>query len=279
METIGQKLKSRRVDRGLNLAEVHDSTKITMQSLAALEEDRFDAFPNKVYSRAFLRDYANYLGLDSSSLLDQYEVEWNDGMPVKEQKQAKAKKPAPAPAPTEANTSTKTRGSKAWAYILGFVLILGAAGSGYYYYQTHQAKPAASKVPVPAPKNPTPVPSVNPTPKPTTPVVPNAGTNPVANAVPVKPTAPAIPADQIKVEIRAAERPVWIRVNIDGEKPLLRTLAAGESAAFVGKRVSVFAGDASALTVKLNDKSIGHFAEPKTWKVTRVFTPESANKQ
>ena len=55
------------------LREVQDATKITVNNLSALEEDRFDDFPNRVYTRAFLRDYANYLALDSAGLLESYE--------------------------------------------------------------------------------------------------------------------------------------------------------------------------------------------------------------
>ena len=67
MESIGQVLRAERDKRGLSLSEVYDDTKITIQNLEALEQDRFDYFPNRVYARAFLRDYANFLGLDSAS--------------------------------------------------------------------------------------------------------------------------------------------------------------------------------------------------------------------
>ena len=73
MASIGQILRSERERRGVTLADVHSATKITPQNLEALEAENFGAFPNKVYTRAFLRDYANFLGLDSGPLLEMYE--------------------------------------------------------------------------------------------------------------------------------------------------------------------------------------------------------------
>ena len=77
MDSIGQILRAGRETRGLSLDEVHEATNITVQNLSALEDDRFDHFPNRVYARAFLRDYSNFLGMDSPSLLTHYEEEWN----------------------------------------------------------------------------------------------------------------------------------------------------------------------------------------------------------
>ena len=68
METIGELLKNRRVEKDMTLADVHEATKITVENLAALEENRFEIFSSRVYARAFLRDYANYLGIDSIRL-------------------------------------------------------------------------------------------------------------------------------------------------------------------------------------------------------------------
>ena len=84
MGSIGEILKQEREGRGLSLHDVHEATKITSQYLSALEEDRFDSFPNKVYARAFLRDYANFLSLNSSDLLTRYEDEWSGGREVEQ---------------------------------------------------------------------------------------------------------------------------------------------------------------------------------------------------
>lgn len=75
--SIGEMLKARREERGLSLEKVFDETKITTEYLTALEGNSFDVFPNKVYARSFLRDYANFLALDSKELLVRLEQEYD----------------------------------------------------------------------------------------------------------------------------------------------------------------------------------------------------------
>lgn len=282
METIGQRLKTRRVERGLSLAEVHEVTKITMQSLAALEEDRFDAFPNKVYSRAFLRDYANYLGIDSTALLDQYESEWNpDAAAGNNHKPKQAPKPA-VEQPKPAVSASAPRKSKKWAYVLGFFVIVGAAvGGGIYGIRTGKIsiKPMVRHTQPSKPATPTELPV-------TKPVVGNTSTPvtaPTANtealkpaAAPATPAKPAIPADQVKIDLQAVDRKVWILVKREGKKEIDEILQPGEKYSTVGKDISVKVGDASALEVTINGKSAGRFGKPKQFGTSRTFTPKSA---
>jgi cytoskeleton protein RodZ len=69
--TIGQRLKAAREDQRLTLEKVFESTRIRVQYLQALEEDDLSAMPSPVQARGYLRNYAEFLGLDVQKLLDE----------------------------------------------------------------------------------------------------------------------------------------------------------------------------------------------------------------
>jgi cytoskeleton protein RodZ len=69
---IGQSLREARSALGLDLEELEKRTKIRARYLSALEEERWDALPGSAYTRAFLRTYAQFLGLDGELLVEEY---------------------------------------------------------------------------------------------------------------------------------------------------------------------------------------------------------------
>jgi helix-turn-helix protein len=70
MASIGTTLREERIRRGLGIDEVESETKIRAKYLMALEDERFEALPGTAYARAFLRDYAEQLGLDPQELVN-----------------------------------------------------------------------------------------------------------------------------------------------------------------------------------------------------------------
>jgi transcriptional regulator with XRE-family HTH domain len=71
--SIGERLRHERERRGLELDDVARATRIDRSFLEALENDASpDAFPEPMYARAFLREYARYLGLKSRPLVQAY---------------------------------------------------------------------------------------------------------------------------------------------------------------------------------------------------------------
>ncbi len=69
MPELGKTLSQARLARGLTLLDVERDTRISRRYLDALEREDFAVFPAPVYQRAFLRTYAQYLGLDANELL------------------------------------------------------------------------------------------------------------------------------------------------------------------------------------------------------------------
>ena len=64
MNSLGSKLQIAREFQGLTLEQIASTTRVREQYLKALEEDRFDWLPQKVFAKGFVRSYARSLNLD-----------------------------------------------------------------------------------------------------------------------------------------------------------------------------------------------------------------------
>lgn len=71
-KSLGEILKGARLSRGMELGDVAELTHVRKDYLRALEEGDYGQLPEDVYSRNFLRLYAQSVGLDSDKLMDAY---------------------------------------------------------------------------------------------------------------------------------------------------------------------------------------------------------------
>ncbi|HIJ90511.1 MAG: DUF4115 domain-containing protein [Desulfobulbaceae bacterium] len=77
-ETLGSFLKRHRQSQGKNLEEIAEKTRIHASTLRAIEEDNPKALPAEVFTRGFIKNYAQYLGLNPNEALAWY-IEQNNG--------------------------------------------------------------------------------------------------------------------------------------------------------------------------------------------------------
>lgn len=75
---IGELLRERREELGLELGAIGDALRIKPVYLAAIEEGRVQDLPGPTYAIGFVRAYSHYLGLDSERVLDSYKAESAD---------------------------------------------------------------------------------------------------------------------------------------------------------------------------------------------------------
>ncbi|MBS9361470.1 helix-turn-helix domain-containing protein [Listeria welshimeri] len=78
MTELGDKLKQARREKGLSLDDLQQITKIQKRYLVAIEEGNYAVMPGKFYARAFIKQYAEAVGLDSATLFDEFESEVPD---------------------------------------------------------------------------------------------------------------------------------------------------------------------------------------------------------
>ncbi|WP_067931304.1 helix-turn-helix domain-containing protein [Alicyclobacillus kakegawensis] len=71
MRELGETLRRRREELGMDLDQVERMTKIRKRYLSAIEQGDWSALPGDVYGRGFVRSYAEALGLDGLALLRQ----------------------------------------------------------------------------------------------------------------------------------------------------------------------------------------------------------------
>ncbi|MCL2069869.1 MAG: helix-turn-helix domain-containing protein [Treponema sp.] len=72
MESLGEKLKTAREERGWSYDYVSRETNISSRYLEALERENFSPFPSEPYIIGYIRSYGDYLDLNSGELLALY---------------------------------------------------------------------------------------------------------------------------------------------------------------------------------------------------------------
>ena len=61
-----------RRNRGVSLQQIAEATKISMRSLQAIEGGEFKKLPGGIYNTNYIRQYAQAIDFDASTLLDYY---------------------------------------------------------------------------------------------------------------------------------------------------------------------------------------------------------------
>lgn len=72
---IGEILREAREARNLTLDDIQEITKIQKRYLVAIEQNDFHALPGRFYARAFIKEYAQAIGLDPAEVLQGFDEE------------------------------------------------------------------------------------------------------------------------------------------------------------------------------------------------------------
>lgn len=122
MQTIGERLEEARKKKGISIREAAEATKIRGDYLQKFESNHFDIGLTEIYTRGFLRNYANFLKVPADRILNDYAAlgrgEVRPRQPSREiygrmdisvatadggDRGAPAEESAPAPEPSHAN--------------------------------------------------------------------------------------------------------------------------------------------------------------------------------
>lgn len=111
-EGVGARLRAAREQRGLSLADVEAATKIRTHLLAAIEAEEWERLPGDYYARAFLRGYAEFLGLDAGPVLAGHRPVEAPGEPL----------------PAQITTPPRTRARSSWLRAAAALAALAVVG-------------------------------------------------------------------------------------------------------------------------------------------------------
>jgi cytoskeletal protein RodZ len=123
VDSLGEKLRQAREEKGCSLEQVSRDTNIAARYLEALEAEDFSCFPGEPYILGFLRNYSEYLGLDAQEQLSRYRA-----LKIQEQ-----------PIPVDQLLHSPVPIRKIILGILIPLLLLGIGGGVYYYFTHRQA--------------------------------------------------------------------------------------------------------------------------------------------
>lgn len=72
---LGTRLKEARLSKGYSLDDLQEITKIQKRYLIGIEEGNYSIMPGTFYVRAFIKQYAEAVGLNPDELLEQYKTD------------------------------------------------------------------------------------------------------------------------------------------------------------------------------------------------------------
>ena len=224
--SIGTLLRRAREAQGLSLADVEHATKVRQGYLAALEEERFDALPGRVYAKGYVRAYTHFLGIDSRALLDAFE---RTIPPAAEQAPPQARRRVPTAPPV-----VMVR-----RYLLpGVAIGLGLVGLGSLFVLRGAVPTAPPAVPAPI-----------------------AGEREPPSREPPsrEPPSRATPASIADVTLAvSATGTSWIRVTADGERVFQGLLHGGDARSWTAEReLMIRVGNAGAVDLRVNGETLG----------------------
>jgi transcriptional regulator with XRE-family HTH domain len=105
-EAFGLRLKTHRERRGITLESIAESTKLKRSLLAALEAGDVSHFPLGIFRRAYVRSYANAVGLPAESIVAEFVQLFPE--PGESRPTSPAPQPAqPAPQPAQSTPATE----------------------------------------------------------------------------------------------------------------------------------------------------------------------------
>lgn len=219
MGSFGENLRRERELRGVSLREIADNTKISIRFLEALEEDRLEVLPGGLFPRSFVRQYANFVGLDPDRTVADFLAQHDQ--PETER--------TPPPAPRRAWLSPGALFFAAVAIVAAFLVVRRPGGED-------EGQSAATATPTPV--------LVAPAVLPTDRVYP-----------PPDSFATPAPLRDTLVLTMTAEQSCWVEVRADGEVVINRVLAEGESETLEAfGEIVLSVGNAGGLALRVNDQ-------------------------
>ena len=238
MGSFGENLRKERELRGVGLREIAEGTKISVRFLQALEEDRVEVLPGGLFPRAFVKQYALFLGLDVDKAVTDFTAA--HGEPPPERKAA-------AEAPRRLPVS------------LGHVFLAVVAVFAVALTLRRGSEDRARHLPTPPP------------------VTAASAVLPTDRVYPSPMLAPAsLPSGEGLVLTMTAQQDCWVVARADGETVVNRVLAQGESQTLEARgEIVLSVGNAGGISIRVNDRPARPLGRSGEVRKNIVITPQS----
>lgn len=284
---FGHRLRQAREARGITLRQIATTTKISLAALEGLERNDISKLPGGLFSRAFVRSYAQEVGLDPDETVREFLAAFD------EEGVTAGTPPFLLPRRKDTGEDAFDNQRRVAGTVLKLVLVSVPLGAALLYFSTRGGpavspagtQPAAAARSAPSSRPP--VTAVEPGSEPDAPAeaairegatAPTAAPEPEApvppQAVPVDVSGAAASTEGIQVEVAPTGR-CWVSLTVDGTLVLERVMEPGER---VSRRVVTEAvirvGDAGAFAFSVNGRPGRPLGEDGLVRTVRI-TPDT----
>jgi hypothetical protein len=156
MDEIGSTLREARMRARIDMSEVESRTKIRAKYLRAIENEEWDLLPGPVYAKSFLRTYADFLGLDSRMLVDEFKRRYehpsdHDARPMSSLARERERRRRPSRVPSWAPIGLVVVVIVALLFVVGIATQPGTSTTASHHPATHRPRhqPAPTRPRVP----------------------------------------------------------------------------------------------------------------------------------
>ena len=250
---VGYTLRQERERQNLSVSDIEQGTSIRALYIEAIEAGEYDKLPGKIYTKGFIKNYANFLGMDADAVVKEFatdmaeieaEAEAARLAEIAAQNPEAAEKNIesnPEKKPVGYSIQDKVGGSSNMLIVAAVVLIAAVAGGLWSFLSSSDGDVASVNPPVEQTQNVTPESTSENNPE------------PVANANP----APPPPSDKVAVQARFSDR-CWALVTVDGAVVQEGVIEGGQTLAWEGnENISFRLGNAGAVEFFQNGQSLG----------------------
>lgn len=257
---VGQKLTEQRELLGLSLEDVERHTHLRIRYLRALEAGDLDGLPSPVQGRGMLKNYADFLGLDSDPLL----LTFADGLQAGlSERRPETSRPTPEQTAATRRQPQRRRFLNRDVFIGAFIVLFLLGFGVWGGLQIAELRNAPEEV-IPTPPSiaevllPTPTITLQPTPTATV----LAAIDAEAIITPDQPdpdtaVTPIALIGPVRLQVVVRER-AYMRIVVDDEVEFDGRVLAGSIYAFAGQElIEVVTGSGSALQLSHNENDLG----------------------
>ena len=268
---LGRILEQKRKEKGLSLEDVEQATKIRKRYLDGLEREDYAVLPAGVYAQGFLKTYANYLGLDGEALSRQLKTrrkpQRERGIIYSTGPESGFEKPLIAPAGLQGTQKRNFPTSGVVTLLVAVLVLAVVIGTLYFVGRGVEASRPNGDNPQPA------QPADNPQKQEHAPSKESAKEDAAShnNDAAKGQDGPggkaaaqqSAPPETLRVSISVKDRPSWLLIRTDGTPVYEQIAQPGFSETFeADRRLYIRAGDAGAVTVKVNGQDAGTLGAP-----------------